>query len=192
MFIYHTDQDNIITSVNRAFVVFARDNWRSDFDPAHLLGKPLFSQISDITCRHIYLILLERIKKNRRAFTVAFRCDSPAMRRYMEMTITPDRGGVIEWSSKILKEQLRDPLAVLDATQERSKNFLFMCSWCKKCKISEWITLKSPTLSIDEWIEPEDMMTILSGSGSPRFPEISHTVCPDCHQVLLEEIKNFS
>ena len=77
MFRYHTDPNDVIVSLNEAFVLFAKENWRPDFEPSNLIGERLSANITDPSTRHLYTLLLSRLKENPRPFTLPYRCDSP-------------------------------------------------------------------------------------------------------------------
>jgi hypothetical protein len=189
MFIYHTNQKKIITDLNEAFAAFAKENWRPDFKRTDLVGKSLLSQITDPATKHLYSILLERLRETNQPLTLPYRCDSPDIKRYMEMTITPATDGIVEWNSRILNEEPRPPVPLLDIRQERHEKWLRVCSWCKRCSVPEWLAEQVDSPPAESWIELEELMPLLGGLASAGMPMITHTACPDCYEKVLSSIE---
>ena len=185
---YHTNQWGEIIRVDDSFVDFARENWRQDFKPDDLVGDMLLDHITDATTRALYLIVIQHLQESNRSITLPFRCDSPDIRRYMELTITPFPDGGMKWSCRLLRQEHRNPADILAGDLERSDRLLLVCSWCKRCKMPEWLVNSTNAASGDVWVEVEEIMGLLGTLTEHRLPGISHTACPDCYQELMAAI----
>ena len=60
----------------------------------------------------------------------------------MEMKLSLLAGDSIEFLSKIMKLEFRDPVALLDTVAGRSEESLKICSWCKKIFVPKQVGLK--------------------------------------------------
>ena len=188
MFIYLTDRNTEITYVNDEFTRFARENWRADFKPEDLLGRRLFSQISDVTTRHLYSLVLERIKKRKRPVTISYRCDSPTIKRFMEVTVILEPDGGAQWRNRLIREEPSPEAAILDSGRERSEQIIQACSWCKRCGVPEWLAREEGGPPAGAWVEPEEMMSLLGNQDAGRLPLLTHTACPDCYEKVMAEL----
>ena len=44
---------------------------------------------------------------------------------------------VIEFRSRVIREEYREPVLLLDSGRESSDDYLLICGWCKKVNIDE-------------------------------------------------------
>src|SRR5450631_2450126 len=84
---YQIDGHDDIISVNSAWKAFARSNGAPHL-AEQVVGRSLWEFVSDGTTRQVYRDLLVRVRGGR-TVTFSYRCDSPSLRRYMRMTMTP-------------------------------------------------------------------------------------------------------
>lgn len=187
MFVSRCDAQERFVHLNQAWLEFARVNWRPDFDPRSVLGATWRQQISDPTTLHLYDLLTQRARNLGRPLTVAFRCDAPGLRRHMEMTVTPLPDGGLEWASRVLREEPRPPVSLLEARARRSGRLLTVCSWCKKVRVPSWVAGRG--VQTGDWLEVERIMPLLADVLADVQPDLTHGACPACHQVILAEIE---
>jgi hypothetical protein len=173
VFMHRIDADGRLCFVNDAWLDFADENgWRTS--AAELLGTPLIAQITGAEPRHIYRLLIERTRQTGRPARFAYRCDSPDLRRFMEMRISILSDGQVEFCSRVLRLDPRERVQVLDsALRQRSEEVLQMCSWCKA------------VCAQPDWLELEDAVQRLGILAEAAPPRISHGICPTCSERLM-------
>jgi hypothetical protein len=189
-FVYRIDAANVLVEVNEAWLAFARDNWHPDFTASEVLGKPLWSQVSDSETRHIYHLLLNRVRELGLETVIPFRCDSPGIRRFMELGLSPSSPGGVEFRGRILRQERREPVPLLDTSSPRAQLLLTMCSWCKQIRVPEWTPQEPWRQRIGVWCEVERLGEILNGLYLEYPPTVSHGVCPACYATIMKEIKD--
>ena len=173
-FIHRIDLEDRICFVNDAWMTFAdENNWSAS--AARVLGTPLMSHITDPETRHIYRLLIDRTRNTGRRSRFCYRCDSPDLRRFMEMRISRLPRGQVEFRSRALRLERREPVPVLDpALRQRSRDVLEMCGWCKDVRVQAL------------WLELEEAVQRLGILAEAALPQISHGICPTCSERLKD------
>ncbi len=174
---YHLDRDNRLSFLSDQWSVFAADNQAAHLTSTFVINKPVFAFISDESSRHLYRILITRTRQENASFRFPFRCDAPDRRRFMEMEIFPLANESIGFRSCILKEEAREPVALLDAGAARSDEFVKVCSWCKKVELNP-----------SDWAEVEDAITRLGLFNAVELPSLTHGMCPACHEDYVNKL----
>lgn len=172
-FICQVDTEDKIVFLNDDWWRFAIENGLF-LTKEKLHGNSVLNFISDLTSRHLYRIFMETVRRTGREVAVPFRCDSPDRRRFMRMTIRALPAKGIEFSSEILREELRPKIDLLDPQLPRSKDCVVMCSWCKK--------IKAP-----DWLEPEEAVARLNLFETERLPSVSHGICSACEKMFEQQ-----
>lgn len=165
--VYRIDQNDFLIFFNAGWDLFAEEN-----DSSHLIGenickRSIWGFIHDRETRHLHEALLHKVRSDRTILKLPFRCDSPALRRFMEMDILPLGEGRVEYRCRMIKIEAREPVPVL--TGVGGESFLRMCSWCKKVDVGG-----------NSWFEIEDAIKILGLFLKDTLPGISHTMCEEC------------
>ncbi|MGD8566641.1 MAG: hypothetical protein PVJ39_00950 [Gammaproteobacteria bacterium] len=177
--IYRIDKSKTIIHVSANWDQFAMENKEDQLVRETVLNKPLFSYIKNWECRHLYEMLIDRVSRTGVTIKFPYRCDSPGTRRYMNMEIVPKDNELIEFKSYIVKEELRERQPLLDIGTDRSREFVVICSWCKKINTAG-----------DQWEEVEDAVTSMTLFASPVLPDLSHGICPPCYQDLCDKFSS--
>jgi hypothetical protein len=95
----------------------------------------------------------------------------------MEMVVRAlDQGG-IEFQSRLLGEEPRSPLPLLDAAAPRAELFVRVCSWCKKVATGE-----------AAWLEAEHALALLDPFSLAGTPQVTHGMCPECYVQVVRAI----
>lgn len=175
-FVHVVDNGDVIVEVNAEWRQFAAENGLPEL-PDRALGTPLWSHIVGYETVHLYQILVEELRKSGRPQTLAYRCDSPRLRRYMEMRITRQGGGRVVFTSHIVALEERPEVRLLDAAAPRSEETLMICSWCKKIHVGE-----------REWCEAESAISRLKLFGEAGLPKLSHGMCPTCYEEVMRQM----
>lgn len=168
-FVYRVDAQNRLTSANAAWYDFARENGSQTLDRGSVMGCSLWNFIGDSETRHLFEIVFARVRQKGKPVTLSYRCDAPNLRRFMQLEIRPLPEAGIEFSSRILRQEARPRVALLDDTAGRADTFLTICAWCKKVALPD-----------ETWVEVEQAVERLNLFEGPILPRISHGVCPAC------------
>lgn len=174
-FVYRIDAKTHITFANADWYDFARENGVAVLTPVTLIGKLLRDFICGAETKDLYDILLRKVRETGQPVTFPYRCDSPDRRRFMEMRITQLPDQAVEFRSRILREELRAPVRLMEDDVERTQGWLVMCGWCKKVALPD-----------DRWVEVEEAIQVLQLFDAPRLPKISHGICTECSAAFTQ------
>lgn len=175
LIIYRVDGHDRITFMNSAWFVFAEDKGMHLRSSAQLLGTRLWRHIADPTVRHLYGVLMARVRKTGKPVTFPFRCDSPSLLRFMEMRIGRHRKMELEFTAKLVREEARAVTEPPKVNRVDKDPMLMMCVWCKNVKSTRWL-------------KPERAVHVLNLFDKPSLPLISHVVCPRCESKGLAPV----
>jgi len=171
IYTYRIDGEDRITFVNPEWEEFARQNDAPQLVDPGVLGKPLQSFIADIETKHLYQVILSRVRKLRTTMLFSYRCDAPDRRRFMEMAVHPWGLKGVEFNNWIVREEPRGPIRLLLATAARSQQLIKICSWCNRIAAPEW-------LEVEAGIEHLRLFT------QDHMPQITHGMCEDCYRSI--------
>jgi hypothetical protein len=171
---YSIDQSDVITGVADDWVSFAQAN-----AAAHLIddvvGRSLWDFVSGVTTRHVYRELLAHIRAGR-TITFGYRCDSPDLRRFMQMTMACGANGVVTFDSVNVRTERRVPPLRTLVSGKATDPGLAMCSWCKRVDVS------------GAWEEVEVAIQRLGLFAEIDAPLITHAMCPTCYQEMMASV----
>jgi hypothetical protein len=173
-FVHRIDLDDRLCLVNDAWLAFAEENgWRVGADA--MLGTGIMSHVADAETRHIYRMLIDRVREAGHPARFHYRCDSPTLRRYMEMRMIRCRQGEIEFRSRVLRLERREPIRVLDSALPHSRDQrLQICSWCKAVYVQR------------TWLGLEEAVQRLGLFADAVLPQLSHGICPACSDRMTD------
>jgi hypothetical protein len=140
---------------------------------ANVVGNSLFSFIEGEGVRHVYDTMILRVLETGRTIEFPFRCDSPWLRREMQMRISPD-GGVVRYDSMLLNEiRRRRPLPQPTPSTDI---LVAMCSFCKAYRFPIESRL---------WKGIESLFMVLE---LPDHFSVTHGICDRCLDLCLREL----
>jgi hypothetical protein len=171
---YQIDGHDDITSVGDSWAAFAVSNGAPHL-AAHVVGRSLWEFVSDATTRRVYRDLLVRVRGGR-TVTFSYRCDSPSLRRFMQMTMTPRAHKGVGFDSLTLRTESRVPPLLAATPIGQSGTLLTACGWCNRMAVG------------DDWVEVESAVERLGLFGSSRLPAITHGMCPRCFARIRDEL----
>lgn len=174
---YRVDVSDRIVSASDSWDVFAAENKAPGLSKEEVLGRTLWDFIEGSETRHIFRLLLSKARACFSVMKVPFRCDSPEMKRFMEMEIRPLPDGSIDFVCTTLRTEARTPVAFIDPDLDRSNEWRTICSWCKRVKMPG-----------GEWAELEDAVRRLDLFGAKNPPQMSHGICPEDQERAIREI----
>lgn len=168
--VYELDADLRIVSVDAGWINFAMENQAPELvPPSGPLGQLVMACVTDATIAHLYGRLFQRVLETRRAASFPFRCDSPALRRFMELSISPRDPSGLRVETRLVRTEARTPVALLEhPTGGESEDFLVMCAWCKLVDVE------------GRWCEVEDALGATRVFERDLLPRITHGMCPSC------------
>lgn len=172
--IYHVDEDDRIVWIGPGWTAFAEANDADALVPEALVQQPLRAWITGAGTWNLYAMLLHRVRRTGQPLSFPFRCDAPARRRFLTMTLSPMAEGCVSFDSRLVRAEARDPVMLLDRRHPRSDQFVTVCSWCKRVKVSS-----------ERWLEVEEAVAQLGLFAVERLPELTHGICPDCAAPLM-------
>lgn len=165
---YVLSPDDTIESVSGPWDAFATENGAPALTVASVVGRPLAEFITDPTTSHIYERLVRRVRQEDRMVPLALRCDGPSCRRWLRLTVHPIGGGRVRFESRIVRQEARDAVPLLDLTLPRAGDPVRVCSWCDRVQTPRG------------WCELETGVPELGLFGAGPLPPITHGMCPDC------------
>jgi len=176
-FIWIIDDADKIFHVNADWLAFAGENTAPQLTASVVLDQPIWRFIQGRETVYLYKQIFARVRAGKSPVKFPFRCDSPDCRRFMEMQLSLLAGDAIRFMAQILRQEWRQPLNVLDASRDRSGEFLKICSWCKKINIPG-----------RGWGEIEAAIEALDLFGNHSMPRMTHTICDACYDAIKLEL----
>jgi hypothetical protein len=172
-FVYRVDSEDQILYVNSAWCDFAQENGASTLDAESVLHRSLWEFIEDEETRHIFQIILKRVRTDRAVKTVPYRCDAPNLRRFMELQMRSTSNDEVEFRSRVVREEPRESVRLMEDDVVRSDEFLRMCGWCKQVCVET-----------DRWVEVEAAVLELRLFHAAAVPRLTHGICPTCLEAF--------
>jgi hypothetical protein len=169
-------QDNIVF-VNEEWDRFAAANGGGAVTSSKVLHHPLWDFIIAATTRELYRQILEKIRGGR-SLQFTFRCDGPTCRRLLEMTLHKGDDSTVEFCTRTISEESRQPPGLPEFSEARAGELLRMCGWCKRAFVGE------------TWAEVEEAIAQLRLFHRPIPPSITHGICERCYQEMITTLAN--
>jgi hypothetical protein len=161
--------DQTVLEIHGDWDRFALENQAPELLARTVRGRKLTESVVDPETRLIYVALLKRVLETGEPIRFTYRCDSPDRARHMSMRIDPVGPDVLRFRSKLLREEPRDALALLDRDAARSRETLKMCGWCNRVNAAG-----------DRWKEVEDHVAESGLLEATTMPLLNHGICPEC------------
>ena len=177
-YVYLIAPDDTIVFVDQTWISFARENDTPELAAESVLHRLLWEFITDRETRHLYSVMVSRVRETGEPITIPFRCDAPDRRRFMEMEISLLPDGVVQFDTRVLRQEISDSILLLDPRANRLSEFLTLCSWCKKALLPE-----------QGWVEVEEAVASLSLFDGSLLPQLTHGICPVCSEALHRRLE---
>lgn len=176
---YTIDSEDTIVAVCDGWNVFAHSNGAdtSIMNPA-ILGSTLWEFIGNDEVQYLYRELVVRVRENNAFANIPIRCDSPQMKRYLNIKIASMYDGFVQFDSSILRVEQREAVFFCPDDLSENDEFLKCCSYCKKIETD-----------VDNWEELEDAVGVLGLFERKALPKITHGICPACYVTVLSSIE---
>lgn len=179
---YILDDEDRIIALSDNWSTFARENGAPEScRPDLIINKPIWNFVCGDDVVELYRLIFGRVRAQNKSVKLTYRCDSPDLRRYLELHIKPLQLRNILLSNHLLHEEPHEPARVLDIEAPRSDETIKMCSICKKVEVTE-----------TSWVEVEDAAARLKLFEKEKMPQISHGLCSDCLKLCMIEIEKIN
>jgi len=171
MVVYSVDDGDRIDWVNDEWDRFARANDAPRLLASDVIGSSLWSHISDLTLRHLLQKIFARARSSRQPVILACRCDAPTLRRELDVCIESRDGRSVVVTSTVTAEIPR----LVPYTVGAKLGIIRVCSWCNAVDVG------------GRWVDLEVAVHEIGLLKGPHHPEITHTICFRCEQILRAE-----
>lgn len=164
------DHENKITEVNDSWLNFAKAAGVS-LSRKNVIGHSLFEFIKDEDVKTIYKLFIDRVRQTKKAIVIPYRCDSPDLRRFMEMVIDPQNGEIL-FTGREVRTEKKEAVSLFDSTKiKRSNKNITYCSNCLRINVNE------------EWLDVEKVIIVLELFNQKDLPKIISSICDDCQNA---------
>jgi hypothetical protein len=169
---YTLDHADCIVAVGGAWDDFARVNQGDAVLSSKVVGRKLDQFIHDDVTRMFVRSLLMAARLLRKPISRPYRCDAPALKRFMEMTVTPDAVGGLEVTHRELRsEPMLHRVQLVAAPPGSEAVFTKRCSLCNR------VQAKGVWSEVDAAVQAGRLTD--NGAGLKVF----YGVCPDCRAL---------
>lgn len=166
---YSLDRSDTIVAVSGKWDDFARDNDGEKILSGQIIGRKLDQFIIGDDTRMFVRTLLMSARTLCRPIYRPYRCDSPKLKRFMEMTVLPQAEGAVEVIHRELySEPIFYNIPIVAAPASAGWAFLKRCSLCNR------VQAQGMWSEIDEAIEANRLLVT-----APSL-KVIYGVCPDC------------
>jgi hypothetical protein len=176
-FIWSIDDSDKIVRVNDAWLAFAGENGAPELTADAVVNQFIWRFMGGREIIYLYKQIFDRLRGGQSPVSFPFRCDSPEWRRFMDMHLSLLPGGGIQFRADLLRQDRRVPGDPLDAPRDRTREFMKICSWCKKIDIPG-----------QGWGEMEAAIEALDLFGHYSMPRMTHTICEACSSAIRPQL----
>ncbi|MBN1956839.1 MAG: hypothetical protein JXQ81_12605 [Desulfuromonadales bacterium] len=161
---YRIDRDNLIVDVSEEWDRFAIANGGSCTSHS-IIGHSLFDFISGDPTRMFVRVLLDYCRHMRQPVSRPYRCDSPDLKRFMEMKITC-LGDDLLLTHRLLRTEPISPPVNFPLGDEVVGQGLNRCSICNRI------------FTFGHWLDVD--LARRRGLVEPSVDRVEYVVCPVC------------
>ncbi|WP_139228481.1 hypothetical protein [Planctomicrobium piriforme] len=159
--IYQVDRQDLIVNVNSQWDQFANEN--GGLIAKSVLGRKLFDFIVGDSSRMYVDTMFQHTRLLKKGVVRQYRCDSPSMKRFMEMRIEPGSDGLLIVSHRIIKSE---PVAPVVNFLYHPKAFVL-----RRCSVCNRLNRDGRWRELDQVLYPA-----MAGANLP----VRYDVCGDC------------
>lgn len=173
---YRIDAGDVVVEVGGAWADFATENGAPEL-ATQPDDRTIWAAMAGDDVRDLWRLLVERVRSLQRGARVPFRCDGPDVRRWFEMTLTPEADGHVRFRSVLQFEEPRGTVGFLDhaATRDTAAEPVSVCSWCNRADVGTW-------LDIEEFLRRSRLLE------AEVFPPIAYGICGSCRADMTTEL----
>jgi hypothetical protein len=164
---YWLDGDDTIIGVGSTWDCFAGENDGHEVVAELVVGRSLWDFISGDPTRMWLSSLLTLARLREETISRPYRCDSPTVKRFMNLEITRDPGGVLKLSHHLVRVEAMHTPCTVSPKSSPGKKMLQRCSVCNRFNASQG------------WVEAEDLEAPV-----PWPITVIYAVCGDCMRFM--------
>lgn len=179
--IYTIDALDRIVFVNAAWMEFMRGEpgthgaGGDEFTIRSVIGRPIWDFVQGTQVRQLWEVLYGRIRAVGAPVFVPMRCDTPSLRRLIDLELHPLGERSIQHVCECVWSEARPAVALLDPAYPRDDRTLRSCTWCSRIQVH-----------LGAWEEIEDAQRMLQIEATQTLPAVQKGVCTTCKQSLLK------
>jgi hypothetical protein len=175
---YEIDATDTVVAVGGDWDQFAGEN----DSPAALLSASILQRsfwdfVSGATLEHVYRRVLAQVREGH-PLEFSFRCDSPALRRFLTLKLKQTHAGGIEFVTETVCTEPRSFQPLFNAKACRVGAVVVACSWCNRIQTG-----------VNVWQEAEDAVHALGLFEIDPLPPLSHGMCHACYKAVMGKAK---
>ncbi len=164
---YRLDTRDRIIEVSGDWDRFAHDNGADELTSYLVIGVPLRKFISGDVTRMFIDTMHARARLSGQPMTIPYRCDSPGVKRFMEMSLTAIGNELVSEHRLLAEHAMHHVLDFRIADEGRP------CTWTKRCSMCNRLTAHDGRL-----LEPDDFAE--TGRTDGKAVNVIYHICPDC------------
>lgn len=168
---YSINGADLIQSVDEPWLRFARENGALELTREAVIGKSLWECISGSDTQNFYRAVFHRVRSKKIEVTLPFRCDSLELLRFMELHLHPGSDDSVTLCGRLLRQEQRDYVPLINSFLSRDDQRFTMCSLCKRVN------------AFGDWIEPEEAVKRFHVFETAHEPQLEQGVCNQCEQL---------
>lgn len=164
-------RDRIVEAGSDAWDEFARQNGGGKALRVQIEGTSLYAHVAGEASRMFVWTMLDGVRKLGRSATKLYRCDSPQLKRQMEMTITPSgKGGLLVTHRTVRTEAMLRPVSFA-AKAHHTTGLLLRCSMCNRLRIN------------GAWYEPDAANFSAAQPPPSGAVAVAYSICEACSET---------
>jgi len=168
---YWLDRDDRIVQLNPLWDQFALANGgEKQLLSSEIQGRKVFDFITGDQTRMYLEALLQHVRFLHRTLIRPYRCDSPTLKRFMSMSLTPAAQGLVKLDHTLLKSEPFQQPVIYRYEPDLQASTLPRCSVCTRLLIK------------GNWLAPEDAETLGFITHGTPLP-VHYRICPTCKRT---------
>lgn len=176
------DRTNRIVAIGGPWDEVALANGGAAVVVERVLGTGLIDHVHGDPARMLVLTVLDRVRRFGTPRSVPYRCDTPHLKRWMEMTLTPAPDGTVTFEHRLLRsESMQRPVRFAAARPGAPRRpAIIRCSSCNRVRdASGWHEPDAVRFSAEAVDRPPG-----TAVGAPPRPDapilVGYGVCDAC------------
>lgn len=173
---YSIDADDMVIAVGEDWAAFAGNNDAGEL-AVSAPDRPLWSYFDSDEVRDLWRLVIGQVRAEQTPARVPLRCDATHMRRWFEMTVSPESDDGVRFRCVLVFEEQRHGVALIDPITERNDAApaVPVCSWCGDGHDgSRW-------RPIEELVRNLRLL-------EDQLPSICYGVCPTCRDLMSTDL----
>lgn len=137
-----------------------------------IVDRPVWDFVQDAATRMWLESLIALVRLRSVSIQRPYRCDSPDMKRFMQMNIVPEDEGILRVEHSLVRCEPKSRSVWIDSFSKANSDVRVRCSICGRVRLDK------------EWIEPDRLSSSTSRGGIAKLAVI-YGVCDDCKTLAM-------